>query len=958
MCHFLSVDVAKRCSKFSSQSVSHSPSKVGTDFARRGCLLFIIICTFFSALSFAQFAVTTSRGDNFRDGANTNETLLTPANVNFATFGRLFTASINYVSQAQPLYMPNVNIAGGVHNVVYVVNQVDDVFAFDADTGAQLWWINFTNPAAGITLATKDAGTLPCGNTTGFDREGIPGTPVIDPNTNTMYLVAKTVVNGTVQHNLHALDITTGNDQPGSPVLIAAQSTSYKGHVTVFNSKYQKNRPGLLLSNGNVYLGFGGNSCNGKDTGWILAYDETTLTQTGVFNTSPDYGLVSVWQTGNGLAADSDGNVYFETAESGVNRFDVPQGGQTYCNSVVKLSPTLEVVDYFTPYDVAFLNLNDLDLSASGVLLLPDQGGAHTHELVASGKQGFVYVLDRDHMGMYAPSDAGALQEFPVIPGTSPNNITELMFSSPAFWNNMLYYAPDFETPTAFPVSDGVVGNSLPSPGLSSAHSPSVSANGNTNGVLWIISGPGSAKHPQLTAFDALSLQQLYNSGQAPNNRDLMPGVGHFVTQTVINGKVYVATQTTLEAFGLLQVATVTSGGGQSAPAGTQLAAPIQVQATNPYNGQYVSGATINFSDGCKKAGSSTCGTFSPASVVTDQNGNVSTSYTVPKATGTYTISISASGFGIMTTTATATAGAPAKLIASSGGGQTGAAGSNLAKPIVVEVADALGNRVSGVTVNFTATKGAVPNPSAAVTNVNGLASTILQLPTSVGKITVTASYPLLKSVTFAETSVAGPAANVAVTGGNNQSQTVGTQLSQALKVLVTDQYGNPISGNAVTFSDGGAGGTFSNPNPVVTGTNGVATLTYTLPTTAQTVTINATASGLATPGVLTETAVVGPAASVAITGGNNQTAPAGTQLPQALTVLVTDQYGNPISGNAVTFSDGGIGGFFSYSNPASTGGDGVATQIYTLPASPGTFNITATASGVGTSAVFAETGQ
>jgi adhesin/invasin len=185
----------------------------------------------------------------------------------------------------------------------------------------------------------------------------------------------------------------------------------------------------------------------------------------------------------------------------------------------------------------------------------------------------------------------------------------------------------------------------------------------------------------------------------------------------------------------------------------------------------------------------------------------------------------------------------------------------------------------------------------------------------------------------------------------------VGTQLSQALKVLVTDQYGNPISGNAVTFSDGGAGGNFSNPNPVVTGTNGVATLTYTLPTTAQTITINATASGLATPGVLTETALAGPAASVTITGGNNQTAPAGTQLPQVLTVLVTDQYGNPISGNAVTFSDGGIGGFFFYSNPASTGANGVAAQIYTLPTLSETVSITASAAGVATPAVFTETG-
>src|ERR1035438_10207872 len=158
MCHFLSVAVAKRSSKLSAQSVRHSPSKVGVDFARRGCLLVIMICTFFSALSFAQFAVTTSRGDNFRDGANTNETLLTPANVNVSTFGCLFTTPIDYVAMAQPLYMPNVNIAGEIHNVVYVVTQQDSVYAIDADNGVQLWYINFTNPAAGITLATKDSG--------------------------------------------------------------------------------------------------------------------------------------------------------------------------------------------------------------------------------------------------------------------------------------------------------------------------------------------------------------------------------------------------------------------------------------------------------------------------------------------------------------------------------------------------------------------------------------------------------------------------------------------------------------------------------------------------------------------------------------------------------------------------------------------------------------------------------
>jgi outer membrane protein assembly factor BamB len=823
--------------------------------ARNLCLTFLVCIALLSSSSFAQQPYPTSRGDNARDGANTSETILTPANVNVNSFGHLFSFPVDYVVMAQPLFMPAVNIPGqGTHNVVYVVTQADSVYAIDADNGSQLWSVNFTDPALGIFLAQGSTGTLPCGATTGFNEEGIPGTPVIDPTTNTMYLVAKTVVNGTVEHNLHALDITTGLDKAGSPVLITATSTSNKGTVTVFNSKYEKNRPGLLLLNGVVYMAFGSNSCNGRDSGWVLGYNETSLTQVGVFNTSPDHGLVSIWQTGNGIAADEAGNIYIETAESGINDYDVPEGGQTYCNSVVKLSPSLEVLDYFTPGTVAFLNQNDLDLSSTGVLILPDQSGVNAHELIASGKEGLVYVLNRDEMGMYSANDAGALQEFPLIAGDTTSSTADVLFSSPAYWNNAVYFAPDGQTPTVFPVSGGVLGNPLPSPGLNSAHSPSISANGNTNGLLWIISGPGSSMHPQLVAFDAISLQQLYTSIQAPNNRDALPAVGHFVTQTVTNGKVYVATRDSLEAYGLLPVATVTSGNGQSAVVGTALPAPIQVQASNPYTGQPVAGANVTFSDGCKKAGGVTCGSFNPSSTTTDANGDASTIYTVPKTVGTYTLTISGSGFGNTMATASATPAAAIKLYASKGAKQSGAAGSILANPIVAQALDAYKNGVSGVTINFTATKGAVPIPSSAITGANGLASINLQLPTTVTKITVTASSSGLKNITYAENSVAGPAANIGITAGNNQSASAGTQLPQALVVVVTDQYGNPVSGNSVTFSDGGAGGTFSNPNPVVTGTNGTATQNYTLPATPGTVTIDATAAGVSSPAVFTET--------------------------------------------------------------------------------------------------------
>ena len=787
----------------------------------------------------------TSRGDNNRSGANTNETLLTPANVNSAGFGRLFSVPVDYVVMAQPLYMPQVNIQGqGVHNVVYIVTQADSVYAIDADNGAQLWHSSMLN-VGGSTASGK---YLPCGTTVGFSQEGIPGTPVIDPNTNTMYLVAKTLLNTTVRHHLHAIDITTGLEQPGSPVLIQAQSISNKGHVMVFNSLYQKNRPGLLLMNGVVYLGFGSNLCNGNNSGWVLSYDATSLSQLGVYNTSPDYGITSIWQTGNGLAADEAGDLFVSTAESGSHGYDVPNGGQTYCNSIVKLSSNLTQTDYFTPWNVAFLNSNDLDVSSAGVLVLPDQPGPYPHEAIGGGKEGTMYVLNRDNLGMFSVgSDSQIIQEVNVAPYTGQDRVMD----SPAYWNSTVYFAPNGSPLLAYPVSNGLLGTPVPTVGsYQGAHSPSISSNGNTNGILWTISGQA---HPQLFAFDAVSMQLLYGSNQAPNGRDTLPLLGHFATQTVANGRVYVASQNSLEVFGLLHVATVTAGNNQSAPVTTTLSAPIQFQIINPYTGQPFVGDNVNFSDGCK-AGAKNCGSFSPSSAVTDSNGNVSTTYTVPQVSGTYTLTMSGNGFGNASATAIATPGVAIKITAYRGAKQTGAAGSNLASPIIAQAEDVYKNGVPGVTISFTANKGAIPNPSSGVSDANGLVRTTLQLPTTVATITVTASSTGFRSVTYPEYSVAGPPANISATGGNNQVAQAGTQLPQALLVLVTDQYGNPVSGSSVTFSDGGIGGTFSNSNPVVTGANGTASQFYTLSSTPGTVTINATVTGVSNPAVFTET--------------------------------------------------------------------------------------------------------
>jgi hypothetical protein len=810
--------------------------------ARNLYLTLLVVCIGFLSSSFAQQPLATSRGDNARDGANTNETLLTPSNVNKNTFGRLFSFPVDYVVMAQPLYVPNVNIHGqGTHNVIYIVTEMDSVYAIDADTGTQLWYASMLN--GGTTASGK---YLPCGTGPGFTQEGITGTPVIDTTTNTMYLVAKTLLNTTVRHHLHALDITTGDEQSGSPVLIAATSTSNKGHKTVFNSLHQKNRPGLLLLNGVLYLGFGSNFCNDGNSGWVLSYDAASLSQRAVFNTSPDYGLTSIWQSGTGLAADEDGNIFVETAEAGGNGFDVPNGGQTYCNSVIKLAPDLTVADYFTPWSVAYLNSHDLDLSSTGAIVLPDQDGPHPYELVAAGKQGYVYVLDRHNMGMFSANDSQIVQEFALVPGDT----NDVLFGSPAYWNNTVYFAPNGSPLMAFPLSGGLLGTPLKtSAKYPGSHSPSISASGNTNGIMWVISSG-------LDAFDAVSLKLLYTTNQALNGRDKLPPVGHFVTQTVANGKVYVATRNSLEAYGLLHVVTVTGGNAQTATVATALSAPIRVNVANPYSGQPDVGATVTFSDGGKG------GSFSPPSATTDPNGNASTFYTVPTKSGTFTLTITlvinGVGSGTATATATATPAAAVRVISYRGTKQTGAAGSILPNPIVAQVQDGYKNGVPGVTITFTANNGAIPNPSSVATDANGLARTILQLPTTVATVTVKASPPPglnLNNMPFTEYSVAGSAANIAITSGNKQFDPAGTQLPQALTVLVTDQYGNPVSGAPVTFDDGGAEGTFSNANPGVTGTNGTVTQFYTLPSSPGIVTITATATGVPNPAVFTETA-------------------------------------------------------------------------------------------------------
>jgi hypothetical protein len=819
---------------------SHSGSRSGSRSVAGllGAGLLVLGLTSFTS---AQDAFPTSHGNNARTGANTNEVLLTPGNINKNNFGRLFSYPLDYQSLAQPLYVPNVNIHGkGSHNVVYVATMADTVYAFDAESNAgpnasPLWQVNFTDPANGITTASGPF--LPCATTEdrgpGFTQEGIVSTPVIDTNSNTMYVVAKILDNGTVRHQLHALDITSGQEKPGSPVTISATVTSNAGHVVDFNSLHQKNRPGLLLLNGIVYLAFGSNYCNDGNHSWVLGYDATTLQQTGVFNTNPDHGLTSIWQAGGGLAADDAGYIYPLTSEG---NFDVDVGGQGYTHAVLKLSGDLELVDYFIPGSVAFLNDHDLDLSGGSPVILPNQDGPYPHVIVAAGKQGTIYVLNRDGLGLYATNDQVVQELVGVLPYGS-------FRGAPAYWNGRMYFSAKADPLKVFSVSGGMLS---PAPiamtplKLTGAHAPSISANGNTNGIVWVFNGGN------LYAYDAISLKMLYNSHQMA--RDNLPALSHFVTQTVANGRVYMATRTTLEVFGVRHYMSVIAGGDQSAVVKTALPVPIRVQAVAAYTNAPFPGVTITFSDGGKG------GVFNPASAVSDSNGVVTTSYTLPQKTGTFTLTASSAGFGDLTTTATATAGAPALMTPSSGGQQYGLPGSVLPLPITAKVQDVYKNGVSGITVTFDdGGKGGVLTPTSAVTDASGKAKTTYRLPNVVGKVIVNASSSGLKTINFAEH--AAVAASVVSVSGGNQSGTAGSQLPQALVVKVTDNLGNPLSGVAVTFDDAGAGGVFSNGNVVTTDSNGTASEFYTLPAIPGPVSITASVAGVANPALFSETA-------------------------------------------------------------------------------------------------------
>jgi hypothetical protein len=491
-------------------------------------------------------SVLTFHNDNGRTGQYQVETTLTPSKVNSTTFAKKFALPVDSYVYAQPLFVPGLTVNGKAHDVVFVVTESNSVYAFDANTAAPALW--HTN--VGMSLSCSDLND--CGDL--VPGAGITGTPVIDPATQTMYLVALSKDSAGSHHRLHAIDLTTGGDKFGGPVDVSPTATgsganSQNGTVA-FDPKTHYQRAALLLAGGVVYVGIGGNAESNNDNhGWIVGYKASDLTSTMTFCTSPNDLWSSVWQSGGGLSSDSAGYVYAETANGA---FDVDTGGSDYGDSALKLDSTGKVIDYFTPYNQAALSSADIDFGSANPVILPDQSGSVPHELLASGKPGVLYLINRDKMGhFHSGSDSQIVQSVPAFPNTS--GVTSGIFMSPAYWNGNVYVSGIDGSVQAFALSAGKLSKSPTSQTGQTFSFPgatvSVSSDGATAGIVWVLDGAGGV----LYAYDATNLaSELYDSTQASGGRDTPGQPVKFAVPTIANGHVYVGTQTELDVYGLI----------------------------------------------------------------------------------------------------------------------------------------------------------------------------------------------------------------------------------------------------------------------------------------------------------------------------------------------------------------------------------------------------------------------
>jgi len=514
--------------------------------------------------------VLTYHNDLARTGLNPNETTLTTTNVATATFGKLGTMPVTSNVDAEPLYASNLTIGAATHNVVFAATENDMVYAFDADTFTQLWNVSV---ADGESPANEVDG---CGQVQ--PNIGVTSTPVIDLNAGphgTIFLVAMTLdSNGNYHQRLHALDLTTGQEEAGSPAAITATYTIPNTTTQLtFNPMQYKERAGLLSMNGIIYLAWASHCDDNPYQGWIMAYNESTLQQTQTLDITPNGSEGAIWMADSAMAADSSGNIYFlvgngtfgdGSSNPALTTSGFPANGN-YGNAFMKLSTSggssLAVADYFAMFNANGESGKDEDLGSGGAILLPDltnASGVTKHLAVGAGKDAYIYVVDRDSMGKYNSSDDTAIYQKlndPSGNATGPPALGGGSFSMPAYFNSVVYYGGAGDVLRAFPVANALLATQPSSTSSVSfgfpGCTPSISANGTTNGIVWCISAQTTGV---LYAFSAANLAlQLYNSNQA-SSRDEFPDSSSdkFVTPLIANGKVYMGTPTGVVVFGLL----------------------------------------------------------------------------------------------------------------------------------------------------------------------------------------------------------------------------------------------------------------------------------------------------------------------------------------------------------------------------------------------------------------------
>jgi len=496
--------------------------------------------------------VVTYHNDIARTGQNLNETVLNIANVNSATFGKVRSLPVDGKVDAQPLYLGQLAIGGATRNVLYVATEHGSVYAFDADAGTQLWKVS--------ALAAGEVTSDPRGCDQVTPEIGITATPVIDRSAGphgVIYVVAMSKSGTTYFQRLHALDVTTGAELFSGPKTISATfpgtgDNSSNGNV-IFDPAQYKERAALLLLNGVVYTTWASHCDIRPYTGWIMGYNQSTLEQTSVFNLVPNGSAGAIWMSDTGPAADSAGNIYLLDANGDfgttLNPGGFPANGN-YGNAFLKISTSggLAVADYFEMQNQQQENDSDADLGSGGALVLPDltdDSGIVRHLSVGAGKDGHIYVVNRDAMGKF---NAGSNNVYQDLSGALGSGV----WGMPAYFNGTLYYGAVGDAIKAFKItnaklSTGPVGqtsNTFRYPGTT----PSISANGTVNGIVWAVENTTPSV---LHAYDASNLHELYNSNQA-GSRDQLGAGNKFITPAIANGKVYVGTTNSVEVFGLL----------------------------------------------------------------------------------------------------------------------------------------------------------------------------------------------------------------------------------------------------------------------------------------------------------------------------------------------------------------------------------------------------------------------